>query len=309
MDRTKSAPRIVYHKGSANFKKKVETDDAANYRPMSLLSSVYKIYMMMIRSRMQKAVEDKLAKTQYGFRPGKSTSHAIYVVRRIKDYTESKGTRLSLVLLDWEKAFDKIQHDKLILALQRMGFSSQFCDVIGDCYKEPTFFVKDDFGCSGFKRQSAGIRQGCPLSPHLFVIVMSCIEFAIRARCSRWVSNGRIPGLEFDMVYYADDTILFSTDNRALNELLHLTEVISSKYGLCLNKNKCVAIQMHNDGSVHFDNQEPLPKRFETIYLGNEINREARNFEQNARSKKNLVQITAILEGDECKFEMAIADL
>ena len=111
------------------------------------------------------------------------------------------------------------------------------------------------------------------------------------------------------MVYYADDTILFSTDNRALNELLHLKEVISSKYGLCLNKSKCVAIQMNNDGSVHFDNQEPLPKRFETIYLGNEINREARNFEQNARSKKNLVQITAILEGDECKFEMAIADL
>ena len=111
-----------------------------------------------------------------------------------------------------------------------MGFSSQFCDVIGDCYKEPTLFVKDDFGCSGFKRQSAGIRQGCPLSP-------SCIDFDIRARCSRWVSNGRIPGLEFDMVYYADDAILFSTGNRALNELLHLTEVVSSKYGLCLNKN------------------------------------------------------------------------
>ena len=224
---------------------------------------------------MQKAVEDKLAKTQYGFRPGKSTSHAIYVVRRIQDYAESKGTRLSLALLDREKAFDKTQHDKLILALQRMGFSSQFCDVIGDCYTEPTFLAKDDFGCSGFKRQSAGIRQGCPLSPYLFVIVMSCIDFDIRARCSRWVSNGRIPGLEFDMVYHADDTILFSTDNKALNELLHLTEMSSSKYGFYLNKNKYVAIQMNNDGSVHFDNQEPLPKRFETAYLGNEINREA----------------------------------
>ena len=124
--------------------------------------------MMMIRSRMQKAVEDELTKTQYGFRPGKSTSHAIYVARRIQDYAESKGTRLSLALLDWEKAFDKIQHDKSILALQRMGFSSQFCDVIGDCYKEPTFFVKDDFGCSGFKRQSARNKAGIPIIPVSF---------------------------------------------------------------------------------------------------------------------------------------------
>ena len=140
--------------------KKGETDDAANYRPISLLRSVYKIYMMMIRYRMQQAIEDKLSKTQYGFRPGKSTSDALYVIRRIQDYAESKGARLSLALLDWEKAVDKIQHDKLILALKRMGLSSQFCDVIRDCYKEPTFCVKDDFGCSGFKRQTAGIRQG-----------------------------------------------------------------------------------------------------------------------------------------------------
>ena len=104
---------------------------------------------------------------------------------------------------------------------------------------------------------------------------MSCIDFDIRSKRSRWVANGRIPGLTFDMVYYADDTILFSTDNRALNELLSLTELTSSKYGLRLNKDKCVVIQMNNDGSVHFNNGEQLPKRFESMYLGNEINREA----------------------------------
>ena len=77
------------------------------------------------------------------------------------------------------------------------------------------------------------------------------------------------------MVYYADDIILFSTDNRALNELLALTESVSSKYGLRLNKDKCVVVQMNNDGLVHFANNEPLPKRFETMYPGNEINKEA----------------------------------
>ena len=77
--------------------------------------------MIMIRQRMQNAINDALSNTQYGFRPQTSTSHAIYIIRRLQDYAESKGARLSLALLDWEKAFDKVQQDKLIVALQKMG--------------------------------------------------------------------------------------------------------------------------------------------------------------------------------------------
>ena len=179
-----------------------------------------------------------------------------------------------MAMLDWEKAFDKIQHDKLILSLKRMGFSNHCCDVVQDCYSKPTFFVKDAFGMSDDKKQRSGIQQGCPLSPYLFILVMSCIDHDIAASKSRRVSNARLPGLYFDMVYYADDTIIFSTDNRSLNELLHLTETISSRYGLKLNRNKCVVIQMNNEGQVHFDNGNPLPKKYEATYLGNEINRE-----------------------------------
>ena len=245
----------------------------------------------MIRQRMQLAVEDKLSATQYGFRPSKSTSHAIYIVRRLQDYAEIKGTRLSLALLDWEKAFDKIQHDKLNHALQRMGFSDHYRRVIEDCYRNPTFFVEDNFGSSDIKRQSSGIRQGCPLSPYLFVIVMSCIDFDIQSKLSRRVLNNRIPGLNYDMVYYADDTILFSTDNRALNELLRLTENLSAQYGLKLNKDKCVAIPMNNDGDIHFDNAMPLPKNFEATYLGNELNQQV-NVKHEILNKLQSVRIT-----------------
>ena len=75
------------------------------------------------------------------------------------------------------------------------------------------------------------------------------------------------------MIYYADDTVLFSRNNRALNELLKLTEKIPSGYGLGLNKNKCVAITMSNDGCIHFHDGTPLNKEFEAMHLGNEINR------------------------------------
>ena len=95
--------------------------------------------MIMIRQRMQHAIEDKLSATQYGFRPKRSTSHAIYIIRRLQDYAEVKGTQLSLALLNWEKAFDKIQHDKLYEAMQRMGFKGHDRKVIENCYRNPTF--------------------------------------------------------------------------------------------------------------------------------------------------------------------------
>jgi len=104
----------------------------------------------------------------------------MYVLRRIQDYSDIKGANLSIAFLDWEKALDKIQHDKLIIALHRLRFNSHYTDVIADCYRNPQFFVQDNFGCSDRKVQSSGIRQGCPLSPFLFVLVMTCIDWDIQ---------------------------------------------------------------------------------------------------------------------------------
>ena len=98
-----------------------ETDKASNYRPIFLLSSFYKIYMIMIRARIQAEVEKEVSKTQYGFRPAKSTAHAIYVIRRIQDFAERSRHPLFLTLLGWEKTFDKVDHKALCEALKRLG--------------------------------------------------------------------------------------------------------------------------------------------------------------------------------------------
>ena len=102
---------------------------------------------------------------------------------------------------------------------------------------------------------------------------MTCIDHDIQQNVTGHVKNNRLPGLSYDMIYYADDTILFSRDNRGLNELLKLTETISAKYGLKLNRSKCFAIAMNNDGNIHFHDGTPLDKKYETAYFGNEINK------------------------------------
>ena len=82
---------------------------------------------------------------------------------------------------------------------------------------------------------------------------MTCIDNDIQDSVSGHVKNNRLPGLDFDMIHDADDTVLFSKENRGLNELLCLTENISHQYGLRLNKGKCVALAMNNNGRIHFE--------------------------------------------------------
>ena len=102
---------------------------------------------------------------------------------------------------------------------------------------------------------------------------MTCIDFDIQQSVSSYITNNRIPGVDFDMIFYADDTVLFSRSNKGLNELLRLTEHVSKGYGLGLNKGKCIAITIHNNDSIFFNDGTPLIKEFEASYLGNEINK------------------------------------
>ena len=63
----------------------------------------------------------------------------------------------------------------MIIVLKRMGIPKEMIDLIASVYKEPQFNVKDGNQRSSTKRQQTGIRQGCPLSPYLFIILLSAI--------------------------------------------------------------------------------------------------------------------------------------
>jgi retron-type reverse transcriptase len=270
-----SRPAEFYHARIATIYKKGDTDNAANYRPISLLSSFYKIYMILIRQRVQLLVEKHLSATQYGFRPAKSTSHAIYVIRRIQEYAESTGNELFMTLLDWEKAFDKVDQKCLCEALARFNIHEGVIRALKDGYDKAPLFVQDEFGKSEKKKQLSGIRQGCPLSPYLFIMVMTCVEHDIQQLLTPPITNFRLPGTNFDMVYYADDTIIVSTRLEACKKLVEYTGRISANYGLKLNKGKCVNLNMNTGKQQTFSNQKEIAQASEATYLGNVLNYKA----------------------------------
>ena len=83
-----------------------------------------------------------MQKTQFGFREKRGTAEALYIIRRIITAGESSQTKTFLLLLDWAKAFDKITHEGLISALQRIGVDPKLIRLIRDIYKKATFFVE-----------------------------------------------------------------------------------------------------------------------------------------------------------------------
>ena len=142
-------------------------------------------------------------------------------------------------------------------------------------YATPEFCTELEGSKSAWYAQEAGIRQGCPLSPFLFLIVMSVIFYDLHQKDTSNILNSRIEGLAEDEVLYADDTILFSTDTKAMNRMIARIESESHKYGLQLNYGKCELVHNFPHANVHFQDGTPLKRVQEAKYLGCDLNERA----------------------------------
>lgn len=228
----------------ASIYKKGNTERQEHYRPISLLNIFYKIIASILKQRIEQGIDTELQSTQYGFRKNKSTSQALHCIRRIQENTERGHTKINLILLDWEKAFDKIYNEKLFEAMERMG------------YQNPQFRVKICEHMSDWKNQETGIRQGCPLSPYLFLIVMTVLFKDLHADDHLGTIRHRQANCNMDEVLYADDTILISPDTRTINKYLAELEQAAILYRL-----------------IYFEDGTKVKKVEEALYLGVTLNK------------------------------------
>ena len=217
-------PKDVLQARVVMLYKKGDTSKLENFRPISLLNSLYKMFAAILLRRLADKLDRHLQKTQYGFRKHRSTADAIQCIRRIAEFGEQTQTKAIMVLLDWEKAFDKVTRKGLFTALARMGVPSKLQKLVGMLYRDPTFRVEVDGQTSEWHSQQAGIRQGCPLSPYLFLVVMTVLFHDVHSNDSVNTVFKRVPGFEHDEVLYADDTICFIQTTAAMNRLLHVIE-------------------------------------------------------------------------------------
>ena len=264
--------------------KKGDPEKPENYRPLSLLNTLFKLLAAMMKRRIEAEVEHTMGGTQIGFRKGRSTTHTIYIARRMQEFAERAGLRAHFVFLDWEKAFDKINHDWLLKALESYGLSTGMIDMIQKMYANPTFYVEVEGLKSSWKRQRRGIRQGCPLSPYLFILVMNRIiqevndlkEEVTKARTGEEFQAIDMEGLTITELLFADDTMIMAKSSSSMESHVWIIEIISAMYGLKLNKGKCIEVtNKEGESRVHFEGGQEMKRSSSTNYLGTTINARA----------------------------------
>jgi len=245
---------------------------ADNYRPICLTAVAYRIYASLIKQRLLDAgLDQRLWTSQYGFRKGRSTEQAIYIARRhIELAIARRSGAVSLLALDWSKAFDSVHVDSLLDALRRFGIPRKIIAVIEGLMRDRRFFVEDCGEQSNLRRQLSGISQGCTLSPLLFIVVMSALMYDSVANLSEPARKAYESGDLADLAY-ADDTLLIGASSAHVTEFLSAVAQAGSLYGLELHAGKFQLLQVHTTSKIHSVDGCEVPTTDHLSYLGSNL--------------------------------------
>ena len=96
------------------IKKKPQATKCSDHRTITLIANTAKIVAKILRRRIEKKIEDVLGEDQFGFRRGKGTRNAIGMLRIISERTLEIDEELCVCFIDWQKAFDRVNWNKLM---------------------------------------------------------------------------------------------------------------------------------------------------------------------------------------------------
>jgi exonuclease III len=214
-----------------------------NYRPISLLNTLYKVVAKVYANRMKPLLHHWILPSQTGFVPNRCILDNIFLAFEAIAWTRENQQDLSMILLDFEKAYDRVNWTFLREVMMKMGFHSQWINQVMSLNVNASASIIVNGEISKTFRLQRSVRQGCPLAPYLFLLTVDVLGQMLQHPECR-VQGLRLPdNTTITNQMFADDTLLLLDGTRDnLDRALSVINRFSAASGAKLNLHKSVGL-------------------------------------------------------------------
>ena len=246
--------------------KKGDLSDVQNWRGIQLLSLPSKVLTRIILKRIMTAIDKSLREEQAGFRAGRSCTDQIATLRIIIEQTVEWQSPLYVNFIDYRKAFDMVDRPTIWKILRHYGLPAKIINIIRSMYEGTICQVIHNSDLSPSFAVTTGVRQGCLLSPTIFLLVIDWIMKTITAtpRGIQWTVTKKLEDLDF-----ADDIALLSHSFQHIQQKTDILRNTAKSTGLDINvqKTKCLRVNAAQNSPIMLDG-EPVENVSKFTYLG-----------------------------------------
>ncbi|KAH9734317.1 reverse transcriptase domain-containing protein [Citrus sinensis] len=215
-----------------------------DFRPISLCNVSYRIVAKTVANRFKQVLHKIISPSQSAFIPNRLITDNIIVgyecLHKIR-HCKSKRNGLIALKLDVSKAYDRLEWNFLEQTLEKLGFSQQWISLIMRCISSVSFSVLINGAVKGLIKPQRGLRQGCPLSPYLFITCAEAFSSLLQQAEQQQLIHGLSFGsnLKISHLLFADDSLVFSRASMAdCHNLKMILECYSTTSGQIFNFEK-----------------------------------------------------------------------
>ncbi|KAJ3699752.1 hypothetical protein LUZ61_003457 [Rhynchospora tenuis] len=224
--------------------KSPEPQTPAEYRPISVGNVFYRLFMKLIARRLRSVLKNVISQEQNAFLKGRSISDNIILVKEILHSFSQTNFKQKAFLLkaDINKAFDKLDWSFLEMALVYLNVPQKIIKLVLSSYKQARVTIKINGKGDGFIKPTRGLRQGCPMSPYIFIIAMEMMSRVLL----KTHDEGRLKGVHvaktspaITHAIYADDLVIMGdSSEQEIHSFQSILNMFAEASGLCINPQK-----------------------------------------------------------------------
>ncbi|GJZ87560.1 RNA-directed DNA polymerase, eukaryota [Tanacetum coccineum] len=231
--------------------KSLNANYVKDFRPISLVGSIYKIIAKILANRLVGVLDDIVNEVQSAFIADRQILDGPFILNEVIQWCKVKKKQALFFKVDFEKAYDSVRWDFLDEVLRKFGFGDKWCKWIQCCLNSSRGSILVN-GCPTEEFQyGKGLKQGDPLSPFLFILIMESLHLSFQ----RIVDEGMFKGIKLggDMVnlshmFYADDAVFVGQWCESnITTLVHVLDCFYKVSGLRINMSKSKIMGVHVD--------------------------------------------------------------